>query len=168
MSESKSESPLSWMTPLRQGWRRLPARQQQALAVLALVLLCVLAWSVAVQPALKTLQRAAAESDRLDEQLQVMQRLAQESRELQRTPPVAPAQAAAALQAATERLGPGGRLLLQGDRAVLNLQDVGTTALSDWLLEVRTGARAQPLQADLTRGERGYAGTLVLLLGSGS
>jgi general secretion pathway protein M len=37
--------------------------------------------------------------------------------------------------------------------------------LQGWLGEVRSAARARPVEAQLTRGPKGYAGTLVLTLG---
>ena len=51
-----------------------------------------------------------------------MQRLAAESRELRAAAPVLPAQAAAALKAATERLGDSGKITLHGDRASADAQ----------------------------------------------
>jgi general secretion pathway protein M len=156
------------MAPLRRRWRALPPGRQQLLGLAAVVLALLLAWTVAVQPALATLRQAAAEADRLDAELQSMQRLALEARELQRAPTLPAAQATAALQAATERLGPTARLALQGERAVLTVNEVGTSALNNWLLEVRSGARAQPVEANLTRGTQGYSGTVVVLLGGGA
>jgi general secretion pathway protein M len=54
---------------------------------------------------------------------------------------------------------------LQGERAVLTLQDVSTSQLRDWLAEARSGARARPVEARLTRAAQGYSGTLVVTLG---
>jgi len=58
--------------------------------------------------------------------------------------------------------------VVQGDRAVLTLSGVGTGALRDWLAEARSGARARPLEANLTRAAQGYSGTLVVVLGGGT
>jgi general secretion pathway protein M len=122
-------------------------------------------WAVALAPALRTLARAPVELDALDLQLQAMQRQAAEAQQLRAVPPVNADLASAALKAATERLGERGRLSLQGERATLTLTGVGTQALRDWLAEARSGARARPLEANLTRGEAGYSGTLVLAIG---
>jgi general secretion pathway protein M len=97
-----------------------------------------------------------------------MQRLATEATELRATPPVPLEQATAALQAATARLGDQAKLAMQGERAVLTLTGVGTSAFSAWLAEARAGARARPVEATLNRGPQGYNGTLVLSLGGGS
>ena len=141
----------------------------QGSAVLVLtagvVLLLFLVWLLLLQPALATLRQAPLEMDRLDMQLQTMQRLAAETAELRATPPVNPDQAQAALKAATERLGDKAKISLQGDRAVLTLNGAGTEALRGWLAEARSGARARPLEANLMRSGSGYSGTLVLSIG---
>ena len=158
----------SAFAPLQAWWRALADRERR-LALLALAVVLVgLVWLLAVQPAWRTIARAPAEIDTLDAQLQNMQRLAAETQQLRSAPPVTPDQAAAALKAATERLGDKARLALQGERAVLTLTGVGTGALRDWLAEARAGARARPLEANLTRAAQGYSGTLVVAIGGGS
>jgi general secretion pathway protein M len=153
------------LAPLRSWWQALPARERLLLRVALVVLACGGLWLLAVQPALRTLAGAPAALDAAEAQLQAMQRLAGEAAELRATPPVNPEQAAAALQAATARLGDKGRLSLQGDRAVLTLNGVATGALRDWLAEARSGARARPVEASLMRGAQGTSGTLVVAIG---
>ena len=152
----------------RAWWQALGTRDRRLLGAGAAVLGLYLVWAVAVQPAWRTIDRAAAERDKLDRQWQTMQRLAAEAKDLRTATPVSQPQAAAALQAATARLGGAGRLVLQGDRAVLTLNGVGTGALRDWLAEARSGARARPLEANLARAAQGYSGTLVVVLGGGT
>lgn len=147
-------------------WRGLAARERRLLAVGGTVLLLGLLWALAVQPAWRTLQRAPAELEALDAQLQGMRALASEAEQLRATPPVSSEQAAAVLKSAVERLGAKAKLSLQGDRAVLTLTALEPGALTSWLAEVRSGARARPLEANLTRAGAGYTGTLVLGLGS--
>ena len=158
----------SAFAPVQAWWQAL-ANREKRLALLALaVVLLGLVWLLAVQPAWRTISRAPAEIDTLDAQLQNMQRLATEVQQLRSAPPVTPDQAAAALKAATDRLGDKAKLALQGERAVLTLTGVGTGALRDWLAEARAGARARPLEANLTRAAQGYSGTLVVAIGGGS
>jgi general secretion pathway protein M len=153
--------------PLRVWWRGLAARERQLVAAAGALVLAAALWMIAVQPAWRTLQRAPGEIEKLEVQLQAMQRLATEAQALRAAPPVPPEQAAAALQAATARLGEQGKLALQGGgRAVLTVNNVGSSALRDWLAEARAGARAKPLEATLSRGAQGYSGTLVLAIGS--
>jgi general secretion pathway protein M len=156
------------LAPVLAWWRGLAPRERQLLSLAGSVLMLALVWALAVAPALRTLSRAPAELDLLDGQLQTMQRLAAEAQQLRATPPVNPEAAAAALKAATERLGDKGRLQMQGERAVLTLSGVATQPLRDWLAEARTGARARPVEAALARGPNGFSGTLVVALGGGS
>jgi general secretion pathway protein M len=123
---------------------------------------------LAVQPAWRTLRAAPAQLDALDAQLQGMQRLAGEAKELRGMPPVNVAQAMTALKAASDRLGDKAKLSVQGERAVLTLTAVGTEQLRGWLAEARSGARARPVEATLTRGPVGYSGSIVVAIGSAS
>lgn len=146
-------------------WRALAPRERRYLAWGVAVVLCVAVWMLAIQPALRTLREAPARLDQLDAQLQQMQRLAAESASLRAAPPVAPAQAAAALKSASERLGDKARLVLQGDRATLTLTGVASEALGAWLQEARSTARARPLEVQLLRNPQGFSGKVVVGLG---
>lgn len=157
----------SVLLPAQAWWAGLAARERRLVAIAGAVLAVGLVWMLAVQPAWRTLQRAPAEIDRLELELQAMQRLAAEAQQLRAAPPVTPDQAHAALQAATARLGDRGQLAVQGGgRAVLTLTNAGSTALRDWLAEARAGARAKPLEASLSRSAQGYSGTVVVTYGS--
>jgi general secretion pathway protein M len=162
---ARAERLRSAIEPLRLRWQALGTRERQALAAAAAVVALALAWLVLVQPARGALARAQAEGPRLEAQWQTMQRLAQEARELRAAPVVDTSQAAAALQAATVRLGAGATLSLQGERAVLTLQGAGPTALREWLSEARTGARVRVVEASLIQAGEGYSGTIVVALG---
>ena len=147
-------------------WNRLAVRERTGATIAAALLGIYVAFAVTVQPAWRTLRAAPAQLDALDVELQQMRRLAAEASELRATPPINPAQAAAALKAASDRLGDKARLSIQGERAVLTLNGVGTEQLRGWLAEVRSGARARPIEANLMRAGDGYNGTLVVSIGS--
>lgn len=153
------------LAPARQWWAALSVRDRRLVAIAGTVLGLFITWTVAVQPALSTLHGAPAQREALDGQWQAMQRLAAEAKDLRGAPPVNVEQSAAALRAATERLGDKGRLALQGERAVLTLQGASTSQLRDWLSEARSGARARPVEARLARAAEGYSGTIVVALG---
>jgi len=153
------------LAPVRQRWAALSVRDRRLSALAGAVLGLFITWTLAVHPAWRTLQAAPAQRDALDAQWQAMQRLAAEAKELRGAPPVSIEQSSAALQAATERLGNKGRLSVQGERAVLTLQGASTSQLRDWLAEARSGARARPVEARLTRAAQGYSGTVVVALG---
>lgn len=150
---------------LQAWWGGLALRERRLVLLAGGVLVAFLVFAVALRPAWRTLTRAPAQLDALEAQLQGMKSLAAETQELRATPPINAAQSQAALKAATDRLGDKGKLSLQGDRAVLTLNNAGTEALRGWLAEVRSGARARPVEANLTRGASGYTGTIVVALG---
>jgi len=155
------------LAPWLARWAALPARERRLLAIAAAALLALLLWLVAIQPAWRTLRTAPAQLVVLEGQWQDMQRLAAEARELRGATPMSTEQSAQALKAATARLAEQGRLSLQGDRAVLTLNNASTAQLRDWLAEARSAARARPLEANLSRAAQGYSGTLVVSLGGG-
>lgn len=152
---------------VQRRWEAMSARERQFVGAAAAIILLALLWFVALAPAWRTLRQAPAQIEAAETQLQAMQRHAAEARELRGAAPMAQEQAQAALRAATTRLGDKARLLLQGDRAVLTVNGVGPSALRDWMAEARTGARARPLEASLTRGAQGLAGTVVVTVGGG-
>ena len=147
-----------------QLWRSRAPRERQLIAAGAIALAVLLVWLIAVQPALKTLRETPAELDRLDSQWQQMQLAAFESAALRSASPVPPAQANEALRAATERLGGKGKIVLQGDRAVLTFSGVPFEALRNWLGEARSAARARPVEAQLLKGASGYSGSISISL----
>ena len=149
---------------LRTRWQALGRRERRLIMAAAAVVAFALLWSLGVQPAWRTLRETPAQIDALELQLQRMQQLAVESRELRALPSVPPAQAEASLRAATERLGPNAKLVLQGERATLTINGIRGNALSGWLGEVRSAARARPAEATLSRGPNGYSGSIVLQL----
>lgn len=160
-----ARAPRVW---LRTWWQGLARRERRLIGSAALLVAVALLWWVALAPAVRTLKRAPAQIDAAEVQLQAMQRLASEARELRAVTPVSNEQAANVLKAATARLGDKGRLALQGDRAVLTVAGVGSMALRDWLAEARSGARARTIEANLTRGTSGLTGTVVVGMGGGS
>jgi len=163
--------PAQWRQARTQAvarWQALGARERLVLGGVGVLLGLLLAWSVLLAPALRTLKAAPVELEKTELQLQQMQAQAQEATALRRAPNVPPAQAQAALTASVEHLGPVARLNLTGDRAVVTLNGIAPAALQAWLGEVRSAARARPVEAQLTRGPKGYSGSLVLSLGGGA
>ncbi len=161
-------SRLPGVAALQLRWQQLAPRERQMLGGGSLLVGLALLWFVGVAPAWRTLSRAPLELNRMEAELQSMQKLADEARELRSATPVTAEQALTALRAATTRLGDKARLNVQGDRAVLTLNGVSPAALRDWLAEARSGARARPVEASLTRAPQGLTGTVIVALGGGS
>lgn len=145
-----------------QQWDALPLRQRMLASTAAGVIGLAVLWSLAVQPALTTLKTAPREIAQVDADLQQMQRFAAEARELRAAPPLSGAQSVAALRAATERLGNTAKLTLVGDRATVTLTGADAATVTSWLSEVRAGARARVIEAQLSRSGTGYTGSIVL------
>ena len=146
-------------------WQALGERERLAVGSIGVLVGLALAWSLLLGPALRTLKTAPAELDALDLQLQQMQAQAQEARLLRQAPTVPPAQAQAALKASVDHLGAAARLNLAGDRAIVTLNGISPPALQAFLGEARAAARARPIEAQLTRGPKGYAGNITFSLG---
>ncbi len=151
--------------PVTDFWNRLQDRERLLLGTALVVVGLALLWWVALRPAWQQVQQAPAKLDALDAQTLVMRRLAAETRELRAAPQVSPGQSLAALRTASERLGAGARLNIQGDRAVLTVDGLKGEALRAWLSEVRSGARARAVEAQLSRGAAGFSGSITLSLG---
>jgi general secretion pathway protein M len=157
----------AWQAPLRARWLAMAPRERRLVAIAGGLVVLAIVWLLLLQPAWRTVREAPPKLDQLDAQLQQMQRLAAEGRELRNAAPVPVAQAAEALKAATERLGERARLSVQGERAVLTVTGLNGEQLRGWLAEARAGARARPVEAQLNRTPQGYNGTLVVTLGGG-
>lgn len=167
MSAQRLAVPTAWAVQgkaLGARWRALPTRERRLVWLMALAVGALLLWWVAIQPAWHVLRTAPQRLEQLESQLQGMRILAAEARELRDAPSLSAEAQAAALASANERLGGKARLQMQGDRAVITLTGVSSTQLRDWLAEVRSGARAQPVQAQLSRAGTGYSGSVVLNL----
>jgi general secretion pathway protein M len=156
----------AWRQQARDHWRTRAPRERLAVGLVAILLGLLVVWLLLVQPAWRVARDAPAQLDRLDGELQQMQRLAAESQSLRGAVPVPQPQAAAAVKTATDRLADKARLSLQGERASVTFNGVSAEALRGWLLEVRSAARARPAEAQLTRSGQGFSGTLVLSLGN--
>lgn len=165
MAPSRRSSPSSrpaggrWFGPLQAAleerlgptWQRLAPRERLGVQLAGAAVALLLVWMVAVQPALDSLASLPPRQAELDRQWQQMLALASEARELRSQPPLPPAQAEAALRAATERLGTSARLSAQGERMVVQLNEVAPATLVAWLGEVRSAARARVAEAQLRR-----------------
>ena len=146
-------------------WRSRAPRERIALGGVVAVVFIAFVWLVLVQPAWHTASVAPAQLDQAERELQQIQATAAEVKGLRAIAPVSSTQATAALKAATERLGEHARLSMQGDRATLTLTGVSADALLNWLGEVRSAARARPIEASLSRAPQGYNGTVLVTLG---
>lgn len=149
------------MPPALAGrWNALAPREQDLVrAAVALIALALL-WWVALAPALQTLRSAPARHAAVDRQLQQMQALQTEARQLQATPPARAGDTLALLRnSLSQHLGSAGQLQTMGDRATVTLKGAPAADLARWLAEARSNARAQPIEAQLARSTATPSGT---------
>lgn len=140
------------LTVLATRWQALAPREQRLLGLAAWLIGLALLWWVALAPALNTLRGAPARHAGVDRQLQQMQALQAEARQLQATPPARVGDAQALLRSSlTQHLGNTAQLQIVGDRATVTLQAAPAPGLALWLAEARSNARAQVLEARLNR-----------------
>lgn len=137
---------------LGQAWQRLARREQTLVLAAASVVGLALLWWVLLAPALRTLQGAGAQHERLDAQLQHMQALQAEAQQLQAQPRTPAQDAARTLQAsASQTLGASARLVPAGERTTITLTGANASALATWLAQARSNAHAVTQEAHLTR-----------------
>jgi general secretion pathway protein M len=137
---------------LRQRWTALSLREQRLLTLAAGVLSLAGLWWLGLAPALRTLQQAPAQQAQWDAQWQHLTALQAQAQALQKLPRMTQAAALKALQnVTTERLGTHAKLTTTGDRCTVTLTQVTPEALAQWLAQVRTQARAVPVEVKLQR-----------------
>ena len=149
-------------------WSGLRPSEQRVVTWAATALLAVLVWTVALQPAWQVLTRAPSTLAQLEREVQSMRRLAAEAVELRAVPPLRVEATNAALDKASASLGDKIKLRASGDRITATLTSVGASELRQWLLEVRSGARARILEVELTRDDGRFSGRVELTLGGGT
>lgn len=162
--------PRALAAALRTHWAGLAAREQTLVLTAAAVLGLALLWWLLLAPALAQLRASPARHAALDTELQRMQTLQAEALRLRDMPRAQGGEALRALQGAlAQQLGPAAQMHVAGDRATVTLKGVPPEALAQWLAQVRSTARAVPVEARLVRSGADaprWDGTLVLALPS--
>ena len=146
--------------PLQRRWNTLLPREKTWVQFTAVVIGAALLWWLAMAPALQTLRTAEMRHQALDAQLQQMKRLQAQAQQLQTQPKISPDESLRALDAAVkQRLGGAAQLNVAGDRATVTLKGAPADAIAPWLAQVRTNARALPVEARLVRSTSPVAPT---------
>jgi general secretion pathway protein M len=152
MSLKPNKPVATTLLALRQRWQTLSPREQSLLRWGAVLLTAAVVWWLALAPALQTVRDAPAQQAALDAQWQELKDLQAQAQSLQQQPRMSQAEMLRALQnSTTEWLGSGAQLQTVGERSTVTLKAVPAPALASWLAQVRTQARATPVQAHLER-----------------
>lgn len=138
----------------RQRWQRLSPRERGLLSFGVFVLGLALVWWLALAPALRVVRDAPVKQAAVDTEWQHLKDLQTQAQTLQKQPQLSPADALRALQkTTTDVLGTSARLNTTGDRYTITLTAVSAQDLAQWLTQVRTQARAVPVESHLQRTE---------------
>lgn len=134
------------------AFQQASAKERQLFFWTALVLGLVLLGSFNIAPALKTLREVPSQLSQLEAQTQTLKSLQAQAQALQKSPRLNPADAASLLQqSATEILGTGASLNIQGTRATLTLSGVSADSLAQFLAMARNKSHALPIEAHLQK-----------------
>ena len=137
---------------LQTRWAALQPREKTLVLASAVLVLAALLWWLALAPALKTLRSAPQQHQALDAQLEQMKRLQAQATQMQSQPVLDQDASRRALDAAVkQRLGATTQVNVVGDRATVILKAVPADAIAPWLAQVRTNARALPVEVKLNR-----------------
>ena len=132
--------------------QQVPAKERQLLIWAALVLSLVLLWTYNLAPALQTLREAPSQLTQLEAQTQTLKSLQAQAQALQKSPRLNPADASKLLQqSATDILGAGATLNIQGSRATLTLSGVSADNLAQFLAMARSKSHALTTEAHLQK-----------------
>jgi general secretion pathway protein M len=151
---------------LARRYTALAPRERVMVAMMGGAIAFLLVWLVAVRPAWRTLDEAPPQRVQADAQLLQMESIANEAKQLRALPPVPQSVAEQVLKAATDQLAGKGKIVVQADHATLTVTGATGEDLRQWLQQARGGARARPIEANLTRAGDGYNGTLVVAIGA--
>jgi general secretion pathway protein M len=133
-------------------FQALPDKDRQRLLVLASVFLSLMLWTWNLAPALKTLREVPLQLSQLDAQTQQLKAMQAQAQTLQKSPRIKSNEAASLLQnAASEVLGNGARLNIEGTRATLTLSGVSADSLAQFVALARTQSQTMPIEAHLQK-----------------
>lgn len=169
MKAANASSLAHALQPLKARWAALAPREQRGVRFAALLVALALLWSVLLAPAVRVLQKAPAQHQSLDAEMDHMLRLQLRARALQNQAAVSAAEALKGLQLSIVPLGSGATLRVLGDQATLTLQQVGAKEFATWLAQP-DASRLQASEVHVQRdaGDKAsWSGTLVFTLPQG-
>ena len=153
------------------AWSRRTESERLLIAAAAVLLLGALLWSVALGPALRTLQSADNTRVTLESQLQTMLAMQAQAKALATQQHLSGATAAKTLeQSVQSAFGKNGRITLGNNQATVVLEAVSPQALARWLGQARVDAQSKPIAVQMVRssdaasGQALWSGTLQMAL----
>ena len=140
-----------WATYGQARWQGLSAHERLLASVLVGLFSVWLFVSIAISPALRTLNSAERLRADVAQQVVQMRSLQQRAQELQKTKPLSRDESLRSLQSITPTGNPALQMTIQGDRVLVQLKNLSASQLATWLAQARSNAQALPDEVHITR-----------------
>ena len=150
-TQSLSLAKQVWETHGQSRWQGLSARERLLASVLLGLFGIWLFISIAISPALRTLNSAEQQRAEVAQQVAQMRALQQRAQELQKTKPLSRDESIRGLQSITPTGNPALQMTIQGDRVLVQLKNLSASQLATWLAQARSNAQALPDEVHISR-----------------
>lgn len=140
-----------WATYGQSRWQGLNARERLLVSVLLGLFGVWLFVSIAISPALRTLNASESQRAEVAQQVVQMRALQQRAQELQKTKPLSRDESIRSLQSITPTGNPALQMTIQGDRMLVQLKNLSASQLANWLAQARSNAQALPDEVHISR-----------------
>jgi len=140
-----------WATYGQSRWQGLNARERLLVSVLLGLFGVWLFVSIAISPALRTLNASETQRAEVAQQVVQMRALQQRAQELQKTKPLSRDESIRSLQSITPTGNPALQMTIQGDRVMVQLKNLSASQLANWLAQARNNAQALPDEVHISR-----------------
>ena len=150
-TQSLSLAKQVWETHGQARWQGLSARERLLASVLLGLFGIWLFVSIAISPALRTLNSAQQQRAEVAQQVVQMRALQQRAQELQKTKPLSRDESLRGLQSITPTGNPALQMTIQGDRVLVQLKNLSASQLATWLAQARSNAQALPDEVHISR-----------------
>ena len=150
-TQSLSLAKQVWETHGQARWQGLSARERLLVSVLIGLFGVWLFVSIAISPALRTLNSAERQHADVAQQVVQMRALQQRAQELQKTKPLSRDESIRSLQSITPTGNPALQMTIQGDRVLVQLKNLSASQLATWLAQAKSNAQALPDEVHISR-----------------
>ena len=150
-TQSLSLAKQVWETHGQARWQGLSARERLLVSILLGLFGIWLFISIAISPALRTLNSAQQQRAEVAQQVVQMRALQQRAQELQKTKPLSRDESIRGLQSITPAGNPALQMTIQGDRVLVQLKNLSASQLATWLAQARSNAQALPDEVHISR-----------------
>jgi len=150
-TQSLSLAKQVWETHGQARWQGLSARERLLVSILLGLFGIWLFISIAISPALRTLNSAEQQRAEVAQQVVQMRALQQRAQELQKTKPLSRDESIRGLQSITPTGNQALQMTIQGDRVLVQLKNLSASQLATWLAQARSNAQALPDEVHISR-----------------